>query len=117
VGIPAAVQPFIDRMLGSASVRTVYGEPVVAGDKTIVPVACIAYGFGGGGGTRGGREGQPGDEGGGGGGGVSARPVGVVEITPAGTRFIEFGDRKKLAGALFAGLVLGVLIGRRRSRH
>jgi len=32
----------------SASVKNVYGEPIQAGDKTIIPVAQIAYGLGGG---------------------------------------------------------------------
>jgi uncharacterized spore protein YtfJ len=36
--------------------KSVYGEPVVCGDKTIVPVASVAFGFGGGFGK--GRKGQ-----------------------------------------------------------
>ena len=36
-----------------AQVTSVFGEPIVAGDKTIIPVAKIAYGFGGGTGSGG----------------------------------------------------------------
>jgi len=32
----------------NASVKNVFGEPIKAGDKTIIPVAQIAYGLGGG---------------------------------------------------------------------
>ena len=36
------------RLGQTATVKNVYGDPVVAGDKTIIPVAQIIYGFGGG---------------------------------------------------------------------
>ena len=32
----------------NASVKNVYGDPIQAGNKTIIPVARIAYGLGGG---------------------------------------------------------------------
>jgi uncharacterized spore protein YtfJ len=104
-------------MLGHASARTVYGEPVTAAGRTIVPVARVAYGFGGGGGVRARGDGQSGDEGGGGGGGIVATPVGALEISPDGTRFIAFGDKKRLAVALLAGLGLGLLLAGRLSRR
>ena len=109
---------FAERLQSSASVKTVYGDPMVVEGKTIIPVARVAYGFGGGSGTRkSDAESEGGQEGGGGGGGVSASPVGVVEITPEGTRFIPFEDRKKLAAVLLIGLLLGVRLGRRRVRN
>lgn len=94
----------------TANIRTVYGDPVSAEGKTIIPVAKIAYGFGGGSGTseKGGEEGQ------GGGAGFAAKPVGVVEITSAGTRFISFFDRRKIAFSALMGLFLGFWIGKRR---
>jgi len=36
-----------------AQVKSVFGEPIIAGDKTIIPVAKVAYGFGGGTGSGG----------------------------------------------------------------
>lgn len=94
----------------SANIKTVYGDPVSAEGKTVIPVAKIAYGFGGGSGTseKGREEGQ------GGGAGFAAKPVGVVEITPEGTRFVSFFDRKKMAVSALLGLVLGFWIGKRR---
>ena len=106
-----------DRLQSSASVKTVYGDPVLVEGKTIIPVAKVAYGFGGGSGPRkndGDSEG--GEESGGAGGGVSASPVGVVEITHDGTRFVSFEERRKLAAALIIGLLLGIRLGRRRNR-
>jgi len=108
-----------ERLHGSASVKTVYGEPIVVEEKTIIPVARIAYGFGGG--VRSGKKGEGGKEQQdrneeGGGGGLAASPVGVVEITQEDTRFIPIGEERKLAGALIVGLFLGIFVGRRRSR-
>ena len=90
----------------SASVRNVYGDPVTAGSKTVIPVAEVRYAFGAGGGSR--TDGD--NDGGGGGGGVVMKPAGALEITPESTRFIAFDDRRKLARAMAAGFALGALI-------
>jgi uncharacterized spore protein YtfJ len=108
-----------ERLQTSAHVKTLYGEPIVAEGRTIVPVAKIAYGFGGG--SRGTNDEHHlstdhADQGGGG-GGVAAIPIGVVEVTEERTRFIAFDLTKKLAGALAIGLVLGMWIGRGRARE
>jgi len=108
----------IGESLGStASVKSVFGEPIHAEGKTVVPVAKVAYGFGAGGGhghgkRDGGAEGQT--EGGGGGGGVRAFPAGALEITQAGTRFVQFTDLRWLAGAFAAGAFFGGLLLRRK---
>jgi uncharacterized spore protein YtfJ len=120
------LQSFKDSLLSNATVKSVYGDPVTFGDRTIVPVARVAYGFGGGFGSRL-KPGQaaslsgdvtpraPGDEAGGGGGGVAAMPLGVVEITPTRTRFIRFGEGRRLAAAVALGLAAGIWFGRRRN--
>lgn len=99
----------------SASVKNVYGEPVRAGDKTIIPVAQIAYGYGGGYGHGKDAIKQKGysnvdeqnvGEGAGGGGGILARAKGVYEITPTHTRFIPASGTK----ILLTGLVIGFLM-------
>ncbi|HEY1496844.1 MAG TPA: spore germination protein GerW family protein [Candidatus Solibacter sp.] len=95
------LQSIAEHVSASASVKNVYGDPVVVGERTVIPAAQIRYGFGGGGGSR--SE----NEGGGGGGGVSARPCGALEVTTEGTRFIEFGDRARVVVALALGFVLG----------
>lgn len=103
-------QSIVERLQNSAHIKTVYGEPIVAAGKTIVPVAKVAYGFGGGGGTKKNDKGEDLQEGG---GGAAAIPVGVVEITEQRTRFIAFGEKKKLAGALLLGVALGIWLGRK----
>src|SRR5690349_6496623 len=96
-----------------AQVKSVFGEPIVAGDKTIIPVAKIAYGFGGGTGSGGLEIKTARGEGGGGGGGVGALPVGVFEVGPNGTQFIPISDKKKLLGTLLLGAGLGLLLDRK----
>jgi uncharacterized spore protein YtfJ len=121
----------IGEALGSsASVKSVFGEPIQVGGKTVIPVAKVAYGFGGGFGTGHGKHphDKPGQapaetesaqgrhgEGGGGGGGMRAYPAGALEITETGTRFIAFPDLRLAAAAFAAGALVGsFLLGRRR---
>jgi uncharacterized spore protein YtfJ len=108
----------IGETLGStATVKSVFGEPISAHGKTVVPVAKVAYGFGGGFGA--GKHGVQADrqgEGGGGGGGVRAFPAGALEITETGTRFVPFTDLKWLVAAFAAGAVLTSLLRVRRRR-
>jgi uncharacterized spore protein YtfJ len=107
VDLKSMLQSFKESLATTANVKTVFGDPVTAAGKTIIPVARVGYGFGVGSGRRGAEN--AGDEGGGGGGGVGAVPVGVVEVTPHHTRFVAFGNRKKLLGVFAAGIVVGVL--------
>ena len=109
------LQSLKDSILSQANVKAVYGEPIAAQGKTIIPVAKIAYGYGAGAGTGGVGESSRG-EGGGGGESVRAVPVGVVKISERETRFVPISDRKKLTGAVALGVMLGLWL-RRRSRH
>ena len=97
-----------EHLQGSAHVRSVYGEPVTVGNKTVIPVARVAYGFGAGSGGKGEKGG------GGGGGGVGAEPLGVVEITPTSTKLIRFMSAKRLLAAASVGFLLGFVLARRR---
>ncbi|MGB8771130.1 MAG: spore germination protein GerW family protein [Candidatus Korobacteraceae bacterium] len=111
-----------DRLQTSASVKSVFGDPITVGDKTVIPVARIRYGMGAGGGSfsrdnSSGSDTPSGKSGGGGGGGIIASPKGVLEVSPAGTRFIAFADRKRLSVAVAAGFLFGVAFGWRRSRR
>ena len=96
-----------ERLQTSATVKSVYGDPITAGDRTVIPVARVRYGFGGGGAHLAGG-------GGGGGGGVRADPAGVVEITSAGTKFIAFPDHRRLIAAIALGIGIGMILGRRK---
>jgi hypothetical protein len=58
--------------------------------------------------------GKPGSGSGiGGGGAVRAIPAGVLELTPAGTRFVSLGLERKLLAVGLMGLSLGFILGRR----
>ena len=122
---------FIERIAAgfgqTASVKNVFGEPIKVGEKTILPVARIAYGFGGGYGEGGKKkqlqnnEGSPEKllpvgEGAGGGGGMYARAKGVYEIGPEGTRFIPANPYKQLLMGIAIGLVLKAVFFRKRRR-
>jgi len=99
----------------NASVKNIFGEPIISGDKTIIPVAQIAYGLGGGHGHGKNKLKQmhaPSDnndivgEGAGGGGGMFAKPKGVYEITSACTKFIPASGNK----ILITGIVIGFIM-------
>jgi uncharacterized spore protein YtfJ len=106
--MPEYLKSIVELLKESATVKTVFGEPISAHGRTIVPVARIAYGFGGGGG-KGLRRGHPG-EGEGGGGGLVGLPLGVYEITADHTEFLPVHQKRKLAAAGLGGLCLGMLL-------
>jgi uncharacterized spore protein YtfJ len=91
----------VAHLRASASAKTVYGEPVTVEGKTIIPVARVVRGSGGGKAA------------------AAAKPVGVVEVSDAETRFVPFGQARKFAMVAGVGsglgLVLGWLLGRRRN--
>src|SRR5262249_42228425 len=99
--LPEVLRSMVDR----AGARMVYGEPVSVAGKTVLPVATVRYGFGGGSGSRAEER-----RGGGGGGGLVAKPLGIVEVTESQTRFIPFANQWTVFAALGLGLFLGWLV-------
>jgi uncharacterized spore protein YtfJ len=116
MGSLALLQSLKESVLGQASVKIIYGEPISSQGKTIIPVAKIMYGYGAGAGTGGVGDTSARGEGGGGGGGVRAVPVGVIEVSNQPTRFVPITDRRKLTAALLAGIGFGMWLGWRRLR-
>src|ERR1035438_2143353 len=114
----ALLQSLKESILSQANVKAIYGEPIVAQGKTVIPVAKIMYGYGAGAGTGGvgSRSARGGGEGGGGGGGARAIPVGVIEVSDQPTRFVPITGRKKLAAAVLVGVGFGMWLGWRRRR-
>jgi uncharacterized spore protein YtfJ len=93
----ALVSSIAERLRTSARVEVVYGEERKIGDKTIIPIAVVAYGFGGGSGggaapSENGASGVASGGGGGGGGGVRVQPVAVLEVTGDESRILPVID-------------------------
>lgn len=105
------LQTIGERLGAGATVKAVYGEPVVAEGRVVVPVANVRYGFGAGGGS--GSSDDDKGEGSGGGGGVTASPAGMIEIDANGARFHVFPDYRKLGVAVGVGVLLGLFLARR----
>lgn len=90
-----------------ANAKQVYGEPVERNGVTVIPVARVQWGFGGGGLGRGPIER------GGGGGGVRAYPIGFIEFKGGKADFRPIDDPRselKLALAAVGGILAGVVI-------
>ncbi len=114
MGSVALLQSLKESIFSHVGVKAIYGEPISAQGKTVIPVAKLTYGYGAGAGTGGVGNSRAQGEGGGGGAGVRAVPVGVIEVSDQQTRFVPITSRKKLAGAVLAGILLGLSWRRRR---
>ncbi len=105
-----------ERIQAQAGIQKVYGEPIEAQGKTIIPVAKVTFGYGVGVGNLATDENnQVNPEamrsgGAGGGGGAVITPVGVMEITNANTRFIPVDDWKARGGLFMAGFTAALLL-------
>lgn len=96
--VARSVRDSLASILGEASPRTVFSEPVVVGDHQIITAAAWERGggFGFGGGTGNGPEGGGTGAGAGGGGGGQGRPVAVIRIGPDGVRVEPILDFTKI---------------------
>jgi uncharacterized spore protein YtfJ len=109
----------VDRIGAKADVQAAFGEPVTSGDMTVVPVARVRWGFGGGSGMGQDPNAEKGGAtsgGSGAGGGVGVTPIGYLEIRTSGAVFrpIEPGTPSPLlvfAAGLTAWLVFRGIAG------
>jgi uncharacterized spore protein YtfJ len=90
----------------NANVNACFGEAMTIGERTIIPVAKVSYGFG-----MGGEQELPSDVESLGtpahgpyGGGMKSSPLGVIEVTEGETRIEPVIDEQQVA-------VLGMLVG------
>jgi hypothetical protein len=102
-----------ERVGAKAGVRAVFGEAVRTDGLTLIPVARVRWGFGGGHGRSEAATNGP-ASGSGGGGGVAADPVGYLEIGPEGASFRPIREPYPspmflLASGLAAALVIRAL--------
>jgi uncharacterized spore protein YtfJ len=102
---------------GAATAKAVFGQPVEKDGTTIVPVARVRFGVGGGGGRGPGskKASENGDAeqvGYGQGGGVQAGPLGYIELSGGKATYTRIADpARPLAIALLAPLVLAISFG------
>jgi uncharacterized spore protein YtfJ len=72
--------------------ETIIGEPVSVGDKTVIPIVKISFGFGAGGGQR--DSGKSDEFGGGGGGGAKIEPAAFIIMDKDGVSLLPAGKGK-----------------------
>jgi uncharacterized spore protein YtfJ len=114
----------IEAIRDHAGVETAFGEPIEREGRTVIPVARVAYGFGGGFGEGAEVEAdeevdepaEVGGSGGGGGGGAMTRPLGAIEVTDHETRFVPLGNRRRSLVVAGLAFVFGLLLGRSLAR-
>ena len=98
----SSVETLIERVLGElhriVQTETVVGQPVQAGNLTIIPVSKISFGFGAGGGQEG--KGQSGT-----GGGASVEPIAFLIIDADGKVQIMTLNDKEVGWGQLVGLV------------
>jgi hypothetical protein len=94
-------QGFISRIgeMISKNLNTsiIYGAPIERDGVSIIPVAKVRYGFGGGTGKKQGQEGH------GGGGGAQVLPLGYIEVSGGRAAFRRIGDPSTLLGLVALG--------------
>lgn len=93
-----------EKLGASAAVKTIYGDPIERSDVTIIPVAKILCGFGGGEGDKSGHGGA------GGGGGIKVTPVGYIELKNGESKFRPIRNSATTIALMVAGGVAGVLL-------
>ena len=94
-----------------ATAAACFGAPITSGDRTVIPVADIMYGFGVGWGHADAVGDQPGGRGGGAGGGARTRAIAVIEVAPHGVRILPIQDQTsiRIAALAFASAATAIL--------
>jgi uncharacterized spore protein YtfJ len=98
------IERLAEKVSRAASSTTVYGTPVERDGVTVVPVAKLRYGFGGGSGRK-----HSDEEGSGGGGGVYARPVGYIEIKDDSSQYRPIRDPAAMVPVIAVGGLVGIV--------
>jgi len=118
-------EDMIEQMTAKAGPDAIFGDAVTSGERSVIPVARLAWGGGGGmgSGAAGGAETESTTEeemrgegeGMGFGFGVRARPIGYIELTPEAATYKPIIDWGMLAivGAVVSGLFAITVAARR----
>ena len=105
-----------DRLGGRFTASTVFGSPVERECVTVIPVAAVRFGLGGGGGEdpSGGQSGE------GGGGAGSGTPAGYIEIKDGRSRFVPIVHPTRMVAMFCAtalAMVLSLRLGQAQRPH
>jgi uncharacterized spore protein YtfJ len=88
----------------TAKASTVYSEPIERDGTTVIPVAKVRFGVGGGGGVKAGQRGS------GGGGGMKVTPLGYIEIKQGEAEYKPIREPSSYVPVILAGGVAGCLV-------
>lgn len=96
---------FIERLAEkvgvNANAKTIYSEPVQCDGITVIPVAKVRWGFGGGSGSKAGKRGR------GGGGGIQISPLGYIEMKEGRTEYRPIHDPASWGPLMVIGGAVG----------
>lgn len=126
--IQQAVERAGRQFMSGARVDVAFGESRTIGERTLIPVAQVRGGFGGGGGAGPASVSVPGETeasrtdqaafGGGSFGGLTVRPIAVIEVTAEGVIVRPIPDIQAIMTRAFGfatvALIAGLLLGGRR---
>ena len=101
---PSFVERVAEKMGVHASAKAVYADPVQQDGVTVIPVAKLRWGFGGGSGRKQGKRGK------GGGGGMHASPLGYIEIKDGKTEFKPIRDPMTFVPIAAVGSIAGWIL-------
>lgn len=105
------IDGIVGKVIDNAGSRTVFGEPIQQGDRTVIPISRVSYRFGFGAGSGPEVEtGGPAPGGGGGGGMLDARPVGFIETTADGSWFEPVIDWSRIVQTMFTFTGIGIAL-------
>lgn len=76
-----------------AKAQTVVGDPITAGDSTVIPISKVSVGFGGAGGKQGGNEGGTGA-----GGGAMIEPIAFIVVTDGKVQLLPLTSKDTTIG-------------------
>jgi uncharacterized spore protein YtfJ len=102
---PTFLERMVERIGVHARSTSVYSEPISKDGVTIVPVAKVRWGFGGGSGSKVGSQ-----RGSGGGGGIRVTPVGYIELKDGRSDFKPIRDPASFVPIVVAGGAAGFVL-------
>ncbi|MBD3276322.1 MAG: sporulation protein [Candidatus Marinimicrobia bacterium] len=76
-----------------AKAQTVVGDPITAGESTVIPISKVSVGFGGGGGKQGENEGGTGA-----GGGAMIEPIAFIVVTDGKVQLLPLTSKDTTIG-------------------